>query len=268
MVNNWRGVDTNFRDGYVGSWNLSIQQQLFRDTVAEVAYRGSKSTRLSSFLNYNETIPFPAQPPNFAQNFPYPALGTVNMLESRGAGNYNALQARVEKRYSRGLTLLGSYVWSKALTDIDQSTVGVVGGSGNATVPQTIRNLKLNKGGAIFDRPHRLVISGVYDLPFLRDYHTLLGKVAGGWQISGSANFGSGYYLTPASFGAQNVGSRASYLGNPNLPSDQRTIDRWYDVSKVVNPAPGFAGQCGQGDHPGHWNEASRYGAEQVFPCR
>jgi hypothetical protein len=247
IVNNWRGVDPNFRDGYVSSWNLSIQQQIARDTVAEVAYRGSKSTRLSSFLNYNETIPFPAQPPNFVQSFPYPALGTVNMLESRGAGTYNAFQARVEKRYSRGLTVLGSYVWSKALTDLDSSTVGVVGGTGNATAPQTIRNLRLNKGPAIFDRPHRLVISGIYDLPFFRDYKTLLGRLAGGWQIGTTMNFGTGYYLTPASFSVQNAGSRASYTGNPNLPSSERTINRWYDVSKVVNPAPGTLGNAGKG---------------------
>ncbi len=247
VVNNWRGVDPNFRDAYIGDWNLSIQQQVAHDTVVEVAYRGSKSTRLSSFLNYNETIPFPAQPPNFVQNFPYPALGTVNMLESRGAGTYNALQARVEKRYSKGLTVLGSYVWSKALTDIDASTVGVVGGTGNASVPQTIRNLHLNKGPAVFDRPQRLVISGIYDLPFPKDHNTLLSRVAGGWQIGGTGNFGTGYYLTPASYSILNAGSRASYIGNPNLPSSERTTDRWYDTSKVVNPAVGTLGNAGKG---------------------
>jgi hypothetical protein len=87
----------------------------------------------------------------------------------------------------------------------------------------------------------------VYDLPFLRDYTTLLGRLAGGWQLGGTANFGTGYYLTPASFGAQNVGNRASYLANPNLSRSERSIDRWYDVSKVVNPAPGSLGNAGKG---------------------
>jgi hypothetical protein len=43
------------------------------------------------------------------------------------------------------------------------------------------------------------------------------------------------------------VGTRANLTGNPNLPRGQRTIQRWFDVSKVQNPAPGQLGNSRKG---------------------
>ena len=107
-----------------------MQRLISQDMLFEVAYHGSKSTRLASRLNYNETDPFPAQPPAFQQNFRYPSLGGVTILESRGAANYHALQSRFERRFVKGFTLLGSYTWQKTLTDLDASGVGVANGAG------------------------------------------------------------------------------------------------------------------------------------------
>ena len=63
------GVDRNLRDAYVQQWNLNIQKQIATDILWEVAYRGSKSTRLQTNLNYNEIFPDPPQPPSFTQIF-------------------------------------------------------------------------------------------------------------------------------------------------------------------------------------------------------
>lgn len=266
VFNTRRGVDPNFRDGYVGHWNFSVQRQVSKDMMFEVAYRGSKSTRLASFLNYNEAIPNPPQPPNFIQNLPYSTLGTVNMLESRGSATYHSLQARFERRFASGFSFLGSYVWGKTLSDIDSSTVGVVGGTGNAFAPQTIRNLRLNKGPAIFDRPHRVVFSTIYDLPFFKGDMSALGRIAGGWQIGLMGNFGTGHYLTPASYLAQFAGSRASLTGNPNLSRGERSIDRWYDVSKVVNPVAGSLGNAGKGSILGSGMERFDFVVNKSIP--
>jgi hypothetical protein len=247
------GIEPNFRDGYVGQWNLTAQYLITNDMVAELAYHGSKSTRLASRLNYNEIDPFPAQPPAFRQNFPYPALGGVSMLESRAAANYNALQARLERRLANGFTFLGSYTWSKTLTDLDASGVGVAIGAGPSG-PQTIKNIRANKGPAIFDRPHRFIASTLYELPVLRNARGALGAAFGGWQIGAIATFSSGAYLTPMQFGAQFTGSRPNLLGNPNLPGSERRIDRWFDVSRLVNPAPGELGNAGKGTIQGSGN--------------
>jgi hypothetical protein len=229
----------------VQQWNLSLQYLLTKDTLLETAYHGSKSTRLMSSLDYNETTPFPPQPPDFALIFPYPQLGSVNIYESRASGNYNALQARLERRFVNGLTCLISYTFQKTLTDLDYSSTGVAFGAGVGL--QTIKNIRANYGPAPFNRPHRLIASSLYELPIFNRRGDLLGKVAGSWQIGAIATFQNGPSLTPTSYGVSFAGSHANLLGNPNLPRGERTIDRWFDVSKLANPAPGQLGNAGKG---------------------
>ena len=148
--------------------------------------------------NYNETNPFPPQPPDFALIFPYPQLGNVFIFESRAAANYHGLQARLERRLVNGLTFLVSYTFQKTLTDLDSSSVGVAFGAGAGL--QTIKNIRGNYGPAVFDRPHRLIGSSLYELLFFRNRKVLLGKVAGGWQIGAIATFQDGPSLTPSSY--------------------------------------------------------------------
>jgi hypothetical protein len=245
VTNNRIGMQRNLREGQVQQWNLSLQYLITKDTMFEAAYHGSKSSHLMGVLNYNETNPFPAQPPSFALIFPYPQLGSVNIYESRAAANYNALQARLERRFVNGFTFLVSYTFQKTLTDLDASSVGIAFGAGAGL--QTIKNIRANYGPSVFDRPHRLVASWLYELPWFTRRKDLLGQVAGGWQIGGIALFQDGPSLTSSSFGVSFVGSHANLLGNPNLPRDQRTIDRWFDVSMLANPAPGQLGNAGKG---------------------
>jgi hypothetical protein len=238
-------MQRNLRDGQVQQWNLTLQYLLTKNTLLEAAYHGSKSTHLMSSLNYNETDPFPPQPPNFSLIYPYPQLGFVNIYESRAGANYNGLQMRLERRFVSGLTCLVSYTFQKTLTDLDASSVGVAIGAGAGL--QSIKNIRANYGPAPFNRPHRLVASSLYELPIFRHRRDVLGKVAGGWQIGAIATFQDGSSLTPSSYGVDFTGSHANLLGDPNLPRGERTINRWFDVSKLANPAPGQLGNAGKG---------------------
>ena len=150
-------------------------------------------------LNYNEIFPNPPQPPEFRQIFPYPNLAAVGILESRAAANYHALTTRLERRYSNGLTFLMNYTFSKTLTDVDASTVGVAIGAGSFGA-NTIRNLKDNKGPAVFDRPHQLNLSAVYEPPCLRTGPAIARLLLGGWQIAPIWTAYVGAYLTPGNF--------------------------------------------------------------------
>jgi hypothetical protein len=141
-------------------------------------------------LNYNETDPFPPQPPDFRLIFPYPQLGAVIIYGSRARSNYNALQARVERRFANGFSGLVSYTWQRTLTDLDTSSVGAALGAGAGL--QTIKDIGANYGPAVFDRPHRLVVTWLYALPFFQQRHDLLGQVAGGWQIGAIGTFQDG----------------------------------------------------------------------------
>ncbi|MCC6586828.1 MAG: TonB-dependent receptor [Bryobacterales bacterium] len=240
------GVDRNFRDAYVQQWNLSIQKLVTKNTLWEVAYRGSKSTRLGTQLNYNEIFPNPPQPPDFRQIFPWPNLAAVNVLESRAAGNYHALTTRLERRYSNGLTFLTNYTFSKTLTDVEATTVGIAVGAGSFG-PNTIRNLKDNKGPAVFDRPHQLNFSAVYEPPIFKSSRLPLRLLLGGWQIAPVWTAYVGAYLTPGNFNVQNTGTRPDVLRNPNLSRGDRTIDRWFDTEAIANATPGRFGNAGKG---------------------
>jgi hypothetical protein len=91
------------------------------------------------------------------------------------------------------------------------------------------------------------VVSTVYELPFFKERRDWLGQLAGGWQVGAIGTFQDGPSLTPTSYGVQFVGSHANLMGDPNLPAGERTIDRWFDVSQLANPAPGQLGNAGKG---------------------
>ncbi|HZO58034.1 MAG TPA: carboxypeptidase regulatory-like domain-containing protein [Bryobacteraceae bacterium] len=240
------GVDRNLRDAYVQQWNLSIQKLVTANTLWEVAYRGSKSTRLQTNLDYNEITPNPPQPPDFRLIFPYPTLAAVGILESRAAANYHALTTRLERRYSKGMTFLVNYTFSKTLTDVDSSTVGVANGAG-AFGTNTIRNLKDNKGPAVFDRPHQLNLSAVYETPLLKTIPTAARFLLGGWQVAPIWTAYVGAYLTPGNFNVLYTGARPDVLRNPNLSRSDRSIDRWFDTEAIQNATPGRFGNAGKG---------------------
>lgn len=241
------GVDRNLRDAYVQQWNLSVQKLLTTNTLWEVAYRGSKSTKLITNLNYNEIDPNPPQPPNFERIFPYPNFAGVSILEARAGGNYHAMSTRIERRYSNGLTYLANYTFSKTLTDVDSSTVGIAIGAGSFGA-NTIKNLRDNYGPAVFDRPHQFNLSVVYELPFFKQQGPAIARtLLGGWQVAPIWTAYVGAYLTPQNFNAPNTGSRPDLLSNPNLSRGDRTIERWFDTDAIRNGQPGQFGNAGKG---------------------
>jgi len=105
---------------------------------------------------------------------PYPQLANIQSRAHDGISNYNALQGRVEKRFTSGYTILVSYTWSKFTEQVSQL---------NATDPS------YEKRPADADMPHRVVVSGIYELPFGRgkkwgsDWNGVLNGIAGGWSV-------------------------------------------------------------------------------------
>jgi len=171
----------------------------------------------------------------------------------------------VEKRFSKGLSGLASYTWGKALTESPDHISTSGGGPGLDTgtfkSPQDGYNLKADKGLAEFDIKQRLVVSYVYDLPFGhsrsfgQNWSRAMDAVFGGWQLSGIHVVQGGLGLTATLGGSSvlNLGgerqARPNLVGNPVLPSSQRTAQRWFntDAFAVFNPAPQAFGNAGVG---------------------
>jgi hypothetical protein len=247
-----KAQDPYQRTPYVQQYNFGIQRELTKDLVLDVSYVGNRALKLPSFRNLNpNTYAFNSQgivtvgPRELA---PLNLQGDIQILENLGIANYNSLQAKIERRLSRGLTLLASYSYGKALTDsVDHlSTSGVGNGVdvGEYKEPQDPHNRRVEYGPSEFDITHRFVLSGVWQLPFGR--HQAIGTnwsrpadlVLGGWEFSPIFTWQGGLPLTINQSQAINIGgerrSRPNRIGDGNLPADQRTVDRWFDTSAFV----------------------------------
>jgi hypothetical protein len=233
---------------YAQRWSLGVQQQFKAGFMAEASYVGNRGTRLGVNRNINatpsqylSTTPFRDQATitYLGQSFPnpfygldsqftsttisreqmlkpYPEFGTVQFSDPVGYSWYHSLQARLEKRMAHGFTLQLSYTWSKTM----EATSFL-----NAADPMPYESL------SSIDRAHRVVGSGIWELPFGkgRKFGSNLAKpvefLLGGWQLSGVMQHQSGQ---PIDWGQMIITGDSTKIV---LPSDQRNTDRWFNTS-------------------------------------
>jgi len=244
-----KAQDPNQRSPYVQQYNFGIQQELSKDFVFDLSYVGNRALKLPSFRNLNpNTYTFNSQGIVTVGPRELNSLGLqgdIQILENLGIANYNSLQVKVERRLSKGLTLLASYSFGKALTDsVDHlSTSGVGNGVdvGEYKEPQNPHNRRVEYGPSEFDVTHRFVVSGVWRLPFGRGqaignhWSRAPDLILGGWEFSPIFTWQGGLPLTINQPQAINIGgerrSRPNRIADGTLASDQRTVDRWFDTS-------------------------------------
>lgn len=239
------------------SWNFSIQRELPMQSVLELNYTGSRGTHLfmpittlsplhpsywslgRTALQGRVTNPFFGQINDsrsvYSQStvvlerllrpMPQFAGTSVGQAEpARGDSNYHALQVKWEKRYSRGLTFLGHYTWSKMIDNVSH-TSGNVAWLGGATNIQNIWDLRGERALSAHDISNRIVLTGSYELPFgkKRRFGSNMNKVldwfAGGWDISGMYLMQTGMPLHVT----QNGGNIWDGTQRPNLIGDPST---------------------------------------------
>jgi hypothetical protein len=150
-----------------------------------LAYVGAQARHLLGQFDENQpTLGAVVANPTTQTNALRPYLGYGRMQE-RGpifTNNYNSLQTSLN-HHSHGLQLGIAYTWSKDLTtqSADRSTFSTYQ-----------YDLNMDYGPSTYNQPHTFVASYVYDLPFLTNQAGFLGKVAGGWEVSGITQFLSG----------------------------------------------------------------------------
>ncbi len=255
--------DRNLRTAYLQHWNLSLQRQISRNSVAEVAYVGSKGTRLLAARDINQPRPS-IQQPNLRPN---PYFGEIIMQESSAGSTYHSLQARFEQRLDFGLSMLASYTWAKS---IDNAS-GIFSSTGDPNFPQDSYNLSAERGRSNFDLRQRLSVSFSYDLPFGRGKSWLsdpgwVSALVGGWQTFGVVTLQSGRPFTVSllpefdnsNTGRSNLGfganDRPNLVGNASITNP--APERWFNTSAFVIPPYGSFGNAGRNilDGPGYQN--------------
>jgi hypothetical protein len=260
-----RGQDPNQRTPYVQQYNIGAQYELMSDVVLDVAYVGNKGTKLNGFRNLNQrAVTNNADGSQAPGARAYPDFGDIQWMENRVDSSYRSLQTRLEKRFSKGLSANVSYTWGRALSDAPDHISTSGGGAGVDTgvfrEPQDGNNLRAERGPSEFDIEHRFVASYIWELPFGRghaignDWSPAMDLVLGGWQLTGIHVIQSGLALTATLGGSTvlNLGgerrARPNLVGDPELPSSERTIDRWFntDAFAAFSPPQAF-GNAGVG---------------------
>ena len=174
---------------YIQNWFLSVERQVAKDTVVELAYNGNHSLRLPIIADYNQAFPNqPGQTLGVQARRPIPTFGPITWLDPAGDNHYNGMSVRVEHRFTQGLYFLNSFTWGKAMGDSEQA-LEYYAGYYEAN-PQNIRNLAAEKAPSSYDVKLNDVASLVYQLPcgrgrkYAAHLHPALDAVAGGWEIT------------------------------------------------------------------------------------
>lgn len=240
---------------YVEQWNIGVEHTIANSLVFGAAYVGSGGhkwdTGRLNYINVNQ-VPYPVAQqagvaqrtlnPNTANLRPYPNFNYVELLNPRyGNSSYNSLQLKLEQRFRGGVNFLISYTWAKYI-DNGSEAYNSLGGSW----PADVYNLRLERADSTAEVPHRFVASYVWDLPFGAGRHFGLhgwaNAIAGGWQLSGICTIQDGQPVdveqSTITADTYTLLQRPNILGNPNLPSDARTIGRWFDTSMFAAAVP------------------------------
>jgi hypothetical protein len=147
-----------------------------------------------------------------------PSWGPRTLLETAAKAEYHAAYLKFDKRMSRGLLVGMNYTWSANFSDNDEAFGGNDVVSSSPQVPQNFFNYRSEWSRSAFDRPHRLAVYYLYDLPWFSSGRPAqaFGKILGGWQISGVTEAQSGQPFTIRT-GVDTVGSLAgAFPGRPN----------------------------------------------------
>jgi hypothetical protein len=213
-------VPKNTRDSYVESYFLSVQRQLAKNSILDIAYVGNHGLKLQGFLNGNQKNPSLGFARPYA-NWPSDITEALNEFYS----NYNALQVRYEERSVAGLTLLNSFTWEHSFDNASASL------EGNTPSPQDANNIAADYSQSDYNLPIANVTSLIYELPaghgrkYLNSANSFVDAALGGWQVSAinTAQAGTPFNLTytPNSATAVSPQISATYRGaneyRPNI---------------------------------------------------
>lgn len=225
-----------YRTPYVIQWNFNLEREVFANTVLQVGYTGSGARKLYFPLDMNRPLPGAG-----AINPRRPFRGYVGILNYAPLvrSSYNALVARLERRFSAGWTLLASYTYGHSLDNgRNQNDNGDPG-------PMDSRNMNLEHASSNYDIRHRFVSSYVWELPFGRGRpwlgsSRLADALLGGWSVSGITSLQGGLpYTVQLNRDPCNCTSpgRPDRLRDGSLQREQRTLQRFFDLSAFPDPA-------------------------------
>jgi hypothetical protein len=185
----------NFQVPVFYAWNLAVSQQLTSSLSAQVAYVGSHGSHIFASPEINPAVYGPGATTSNTNNRRLSrGFSTVSLTEMGGNSSYNSLQATLQNRMSRGVTLTLNYTWSKALDTIPTGAATTSAGAGQGyAIPVYLPNYKqLDIGRSDFDHRHVLTAKYQWVIPQLHNGSAPLRLIVNGWESSGLVNARTG----------------------------------------------------------------------------
>ncbi|MFZ0879816.1 MAG: TonB-dependent receptor [Candidatus Acidiferrales bacterium] len=267
----------NLPTPYSQAWNLDVQHQLPEKVLIDVAYVGTTGTHLPRFRQIDQAYTTQAEintltpnvvsrledlglPPGAAmflsQNIalmptivrgPYFGFAQIFEAEDSMSSNYNALQVKVDKQFTRGLSFGAAYTYSKSIDGA--SDFFGSGANGTTIFPQNNYDTAAEKGLSDFDIRHRFVLNYIYSFPNMKSmWSAIPDRLGNGWQISGIVTAQTGQpfsVLTGADESSTGLGDdRANVSGNPN--SGPHTVAEYFNTADFSLNAPLTFGDSGR----------------------
>jgi hypothetical protein len=206
---------------------LNIQYELPGSQLLEIGYEGSQLKHIEQLIAVNEALPGPQSVP-ISQRSPFPEFGRIQLVDNGGYGNYNAFSAKLTKRYSKGLTYMFGYTWSRSL----DTGSAIRTHDGDTLFPQNSYCRNCEYGLSSFHTGHRFVSSTLYDLPLgkgrpVEISNPVLNHIVGGWQAGAIITAQTGFPITVGiggldqsktggGFDRPNATGISPYLSNPD----------------------------------------------------
>ncbi len=246
------GTRADLRDPYSMQYNFTVEHQRW-DTGFRLSYIGTNTRQGQWGYNINQPVPdgrlFVDKPRRFPN---YPGITYI----TNGAGHqYHSLTVEAMRKMARGLYYQISWTWARDIGDLDRGASG-----------EDAYNRRRERAVWLDIPTHRPSANVIYELPFGRGRRFLAGggrpvqALFGAWELSGVFSYYSGQFLTPQWTGPDPTGTayttsrtpaqvtiRPDHLRNANLPSDERSTNRWFDPGAFGPPAPGYFGSAAKG---------------------
>jgi Carboxypeptidase regulatory-like domain len=252
-----RGTPPALTTPYTEDYNLAIQRSVAKGIVAILSYVGDASHHLGSITDPNSPLAL-ENPSNSTQNArPLPDFGSTDFIDHVGNSNYNGMQAKLEKKYSNGKSLLATYTWSHSLDDAPALMLS----SADAGFRQTnLVPVKAEYSNSTFDTRQRFTFNALFDLPFgaghkFLNKNGLLNPAVDGWSLNltFAVQTGNPFSVAPTAISiasggkAEAVKTKDPYASggtfsspNPNIQvacaARTRTRSNWYNPCSFQNP--------------------------------
>lgn len=249
--------DPHLKDPYSHQWNVEVQKEFSSTLVASIGYVGSVDRHLPITGHANNS----PEPGGAGLDRPFPWASTALEATSRGSSNFNALEARVDKRLAHGISFGTGLTYSKAMDNGAGGLYGAESGPQGASDFQIYNNPGLNYGESANSVKYIYYGWGIAELPFGKGKayltHGVGSWILGGWQFNTNISAHSGAPLgmsnTGGPFGGDNadIGDTLWFFGefranqSGSAKVSHPTKSEWFNPSVFSAPS-GTYGNAGR----------------------